>query len=557
VIPVAIEDFANKLDGKPFKPQTNAQLLYVVHGASRVSNYLETVIEDRPPRKDAVEITVGRTGAGDFDDVITNSSLGKDAAEMSVSEDVVDIVDDRPVSKPVHKFDPHAPSSADKVRAALDVALKPVGDFVDGAVAAMVVATARKQHVDLSNPGKVAELFGAQDLARIRDDVVRALQRHGAAAFYTAALHLEDAWRSTVGPVQLDFNGAVTLMELSAGAQYDARQLSVSAFYRTVTARVSGAAGLGIKDVGRAWAGGSASGPGMDLVATAGSGGAGAQLGVTYGRAEAAAGLEILGRHAQIGVGVSAGFELGLQLSATVAVKLGPFAANVPNFPVAVASWAAGALADMAADPGKAIVQAIDDVADTISDIAEFFADVPQSAVETVADLLGLDPRPEPRVVTATDSQGDGRHIKHYETFEDDNTTWIFVGNAGIDRGMGFAAEGENNAWMRADRGIHVIAGFFDVLPQVPYRLSLEYQTSPNWVDFVMGVSEGQAFNARGDVIAENNRLTRSTTYRTRELKFITTRAKRVLVYLGLLADGADTWCRIDKVRLHTDATSY
>jgi hypothetical protein len=554
---VDIEDFAKKLNDKPFKPQPNPRLLYVVGSAPGLSNDLQKVIKNRPLGKDAIEVAVDSSGADDFHDVITNSPVGKDAVELNVSDEVVDVVEDRPDWKPAHKNDLNAPSSSDEVRAALDVALRPVSDFVDGAVAAMVVATAQQRHVDMSNPGKVAELFGARELARIRDDVVRALQRHGAAEFYTAALHLEDAWRTTVGPVLLDFKGAVTLMELSAGALSNAQQRSLSAFYRTVTARVSGAAGLGIKDVGRAWAGGSASGPGMDLVATAGSGGAGAQIGVTYGRAEAAAGLEILGRSTQIGVGVSAGFELGLQLSATVAVKLGPFAANVPNFPIAVASWAAGALADMAADPGKAIVQAIDDVADTISDIAEFIADVPGSAAETVADILGLDPRPEPTVVTATESEGDGRHVKHYETFEGDNANWIFVGSAGIDRGRGLAAEGQNNAWLRDDEGVHVIAGFFDVLPQVPYTLSLQYQTSSEPVWMVIGVSESHEFDARGTVIAEYTGSLRSAAYRPRTLKFTTTRAKRVLVYIGLLGIGVDTWCRIDQVRLHTDATSF
>lgn len=448
----------------------------------------------------------------------------------------------------------------DQIQAALNAALRPLSDFVEGAVAALLVGAARNHGVDISSPDRTAAFVTARDAARIRDEVVAVVQSRGAAELHHAALHLEDAWRLRAGPLRIDMEGALTLLEISARAQYDAGRLSLSAFFESLTARLTGSAGVGVDGLGKAWAGGSLSGPGASGGVFLGLGsGAGGQLGVTYGRAEAIAGLEILGQQTQMGIGVSAGFELGLQLSATVSVRIGPLAASVPNVPLAAVTWAGGALADLVSDPEKTVVSAVKDVAGTVEDFVGFLGDLAEGAagfgesvIDGVSDLLGPTRKSGANVVTKAETAADGRRVKHNETFEGPNSTWIFVGNAGIDIGRGYAASGSNNAWVRAAHGVHVVAGFFDVMRTAPYTLTMSVRTSTSPVTFVVGVRDASGLNARGALLKEELRRVKWTEYRRTELKFTTTSTGRILIYVGLLGSGTDTWCQIDEVHLDT-----
>jgi hypothetical protein len=453
----------------------------------------------------------------------------------------------------------------EQVQVALEAALRPVSDFVEGAVAALVIGAARNHGIDISSTDKLAALVTARDVARIREEIAATIQSHGAAEFHAFALHLEDAWRLRKGPLHVDIEGAITLLEISARAQYDATRLSLSAFFESVTARLTGSAAVGVDGLGKAWAGGSLSGPGASGGVFLGLGsGAGAQFGVSYGRAEAVAGLEILGQQTQMGIGVSAGFELGLQLSATVSVRLGPLAASVPNVPLAAVTWAGGALADLVSDPEKTVVRAVKDVAGTVEDIVGFLGDLAEGAagfgeavIEGISDLLGSTRQAGANVVTKAETAADGRRVKHHETFEGPNSTWLLVGNAGIDVGKGYAAHGSNNAWVRGAHGVHVIAAFFDVMRTAPYTLTMSVQTSTSPVMFVVGVREASGLDAGGALMKEELHRDEWTEYHRTELKFTTTSTGRILVYAGLLGTGADTWCRIDEVRLDTNTVYF
>ncbi len=446
----------------------------------------------------------------------------------------------------------------EKVRVAIDTALVPARDVVEGAVAAIVVVAARSHGIDISRD-KLAAWASPREVERIRRKVLSAVESRGAAEFHARALHLQDAWHLRAGPVSLDLQGAVTLFEISAQARYDAATLTLAAFFESVSARVSGSAGVTVDGLGRAWAGGQASGPGASGGVMLGTSGAGAQLGVTYGRAEAVAGVELLGQSARVGIGVSAGFELGLQLGATVSLRLGPLAASVPNVPLAVVAWAAGALADLVCEPGKTIVGAVEDVAQAVGDVTAFFRDMAEGAigigewvVDGIGDLLGHRRERDVVVATKAETAADGRRVNHTETFEGPSTRWVFVGRAGVDVDRGYAAHGRNNAWVRGVQGVHAVVGFFDVMRSAPYTLTLAVRTSAQPALLAIGVRDAPGFDARGSLLVEQVGPVRSTEYRRVTLELTTTPNGRVLLYVALVGSGTDSWAQVDDVRLST-----
>lgn len=442
--------------------------------------------------------------------------------------------------------------ACEEVRLAVDEALRRLRDCVDGAVAAIVASVSSQQPAAL----------GTEDVAHIQREVEGAIARRGAAEFHSYVARFEDSWRATVGPIVLDVEGAISLMEVSARARYDTAEMSAAAFFESVTARLTGSTRLAVDDVGSAWAGGSVSGSGIAVGAFLGFDGAGGHVGVTSGRAEALAGIEVLGRRSQIGVGVSAGFELGLQLSASVSVRLGPFAASVPNLPVATVTCAASALADMVTDPSKTAESAVEDIIEAVVDVGGFFLDLAEQAAdlgESVMVGIGqiLWQRHHDEVlVTQAETASEGAVVEHYESFEGDNSTWIFGGSGGIDVDQGYAARGRNNAWLRGSDGVHTIARFFDVRPRARYTLSMRMRTSETPVNLVIGTCEAPDFGAQGAVITEDLRRVHHPRYSDTRVDFTTgDDTVRVLVYVGLVAGSRNVWCQIDDVQLVTDST--
>jgi hypothetical protein len=78
-----------------------------------------------------------------------------------------------------------------------------------------------------------------------------------------------------------------------------------------------------------------------------------------------------------------------------------------------------------------------------------------------------------------------GENILSDPGFEDQTTDtvsapWYLEGNGGIDRGLGFAHSGDNNAWVRSKRGWNAVKQQIAVSPNTNYTITAWVRTSTN-----------------------------------------------------------------------------
>ena len=121
---------------------------------------------------------------------------------------------------------------------------------------------------------------------------------------------------------------------------------------------------------------------------------------------------------------------------------------------------------------------------------------------------------------------------------------WFAHGGAGIDRGLGFARTGANNAWVRASSGWNAIVQEVAVTPGTRYTLTGWVKTSANQNDGYFGA---RGLNA-GPVLNETHLTQPLGGYTQLSVTFDSGANHAVEVYAGTWANAGDTWLQVDDV---------
>ncbi|MGH3730429.1 MAG: hypothetical protein ACRDTU_17000 [Micromonosporaceae bacterium] len=128
------------------------------------------------------------------------------------------------------------------------------------------------------------------------------------------------------------------------------------------------------------------------------------------------------------------------------------------------------------------------------------------------------------------------------------NAPWRGEGPAakGIDRGLGFAHNGGNNAWIRADDASwNAILQTVPVKPNTNYRLTGWIHNSNNFSEGYFGVRAGT-----GSTPYAERRYGGLTSYSPQTVEFNSGSHTTMTVFAGYWAPGADSWVRLDDVTL-------
>ncbi|NMO16682.1 DUF4185 domain-containing protein [Pyxidicoccus fallax] len=123
---------------------------------------------------------------------------------------------------------------------------------------------------------------------------------------------------------------------------------------------------------------------------------------------------------------------------------------------------------------------------------------------------------------------------------------WYADGNAGIDRGLGFARTGANNAWARNTQGWNAIKQEVAVTPNTRYTLT-------GWVKTAGAHTDGY-FGARvlrgGPILNEVPFTQPLGSYTRLSVTFDSGSNHSVELFAGMWAHGTDTWIQVDDVSL-------
>lgn len=147
-----------------------------------------------------------------------------------------------------------------------------------------------------------------------------------------------------------------------------------------------------------------------------------------------------------------------------------------------------------------------------------------------------------------------GANLVAHAGFEQQSSTgatspWYADGNAGIDRGAGFARTGANNAWARGTQGWHAIKQEAAVTPHTRYTLKGWVRTS--------GAHNDGYFGARlprgGPILAEVHYTQPLSGYTQLSVSFDSGANHSVELFTGLWASGTDTYIQVDDVTLTRD----
>ncbi|WP_164012138.1 DUF4185 domain-containing protein [Pyxidicoccus trucidator] len=126
------------------------------------------------------------------------------------------------------------------------------------------------------------------------------------------------------------------------------------------------------------------------------------------------------------------------------------------------------------------------------------------------------------------------------------SSPWYAEGNAGIDRGLGFARTGANNAWARNTEGWNAIKQEVGVTPNTSYTLK-------GWVKTSGAHSEGY-FGARmlggGPILGEVLFAQPLGSYTLLTVTFNSGANHSVELFAGMWAHDTDTWIQVDDVSL-------
>lgn len=136
-------------------------------------------------------------------------------------------------------------------------------------------------------------------------------------------------------------------------------------------------------------------------------------------------------------------------------------------------------------------------------------------------------------------------------SFEDQSSRtvsppWLVEGDGpkGIDIGLGFAAFGSNNAFIRTTSGWNAITQWITVKPMTQYTLTGWIRTSSNVKDGYFGVRDNT------NLIIEETKYGPLTGYTKLFVTFNSGFNSTVLLFIGYWAPGADSWVQIDNLSI-------
>ncbi|QQR42047.1 DUF4185 domain-containing protein [Myxococcus xanthus] len=142
-------------------------------------------------------------------------------------------------------------------------------------------------------------------------------------------------------------------------------------------------------------------------------------------------------------------------------------------------------------------------------------------------------------------------NLIHQAGFEQQSTNnatspWSTDGRAGIDRGLGYARTGANNAWARNDTGWNAVKQEVAVTPNTQYTLTGWVKTSTNHADGYFG-----ARLLRGGPILNEVRFAQPLgNYTQLSVSFNSGAQHSVEVFAGMWANNGDTWIQVDDLTL-------
>ncbi|MCP3145232.1 hypothetical protein [Pyxidicoccus xibeiensis] len=123
---------------------------------------------------------------------------------------------------------------------------------------------------------------------------------------------------------------------------------------------------------------------------------------------------------------------------------------------------------------------------------------------------------------------------------------WYVDGTAGIDRGLGFARTGANNAWVRNSSGWNAIKQEVGVTPNTSYTLTGWVKTSGNHDDGYFGARLLKG----GPILGETHFTQPLGSYTQLSVTFNSGANHSVELFVGMWANNGDTWIQVDDLRL-------
>jgi hypothetical protein len=132
------------------------------------------------------------------------------------------------------------------------------------------------------------------------------------------------------------------------------------------------------------------------------------------------------------------------------------------------------------------------------------------------------------------------------QTSSSATSPWYVEGNGGIDRGLGFARTGANNAWVRNSSGWNAIKQEVAVVPNTDYTLTGWVRTSNNHADGYFGA---RVLNA-GPILSEARFTQPLGSYTQLTVSFNSGPNHSVELFAGTWALNGDTWLQVDDVSL-------
>ncbi len=123
---------------------------------------------------------------------------------------------------------------------------------------------------------------------------------------------------------------------------------------------------------------------------------------------------------------------------------------------------------------------------------------------------------------------------------------WYANGNAGIDRNLGFAHTGSNNAWARNTSGWNALKQEIAVEPNSSYTLTGWIRTSASHGDGYFGARAA----GNGPILNEVHLTQAYGSYAEQSVTFNTGNRHSVEIYAGFWAHDVDTWMRMDDIRV-------
>jgi hypothetical protein len=130
---------------------------------------------------------------------------------------------------------------------------------------------------------------------------------------------------------------------------------------------------------------------------------------------------------------------------------------------------------------------------------------------------------------------------------------WVVTGNGGIDRGLGFAYTGSNNAWVRNTTGYNTISQYVPVKPWTSYVFSAYVRTSSNNFDGFLAVDTTGSNQPARQIASVTFGSVPS--YTLKQFYFNSGPSTSVQIFGGMLSNGEDIWVQFDDFKLTEGGT--